>query len=83
MAGTAPTDFGFTTTPDAGPVHCSVWLCGLGERDEVSIGIFDSELTHSIVHHFRTPREFNLASQLGGKRFNVIWVDVKCAAAYG
>jgi hypothetical protein len=27
MAGTAPTDFQFTKTPDAGPVHCSVWLC--------------------------------------------------------
>jgi hypothetical protein len=28
MAGTAPTDSKFTKTPDAGPVHCSVWLCG-------------------------------------------------------
>jgi hypothetical protein len=27
MAGTAPTDFQFTKTLDAGPVHCSVWLC--------------------------------------------------------
>jgi hypothetical protein len=27
MAGTAPTDFHFTNTRDAGPVHCSVWLC--------------------------------------------------------
>ena len=26
MAGTAPTDFQFTRTLDAGPVHCSVWL---------------------------------------------------------
>ena len=26
MAGTAPTDFHFTRTLDAGPVHCSVWL---------------------------------------------------------
>jgi hypothetical protein len=26
MAGTAPTDFQFTKTLDAGPVHCSVWL---------------------------------------------------------
>jgi hypothetical protein len=28
MAGTAPTDFHFTETRDAGPVHCSVWLAG-------------------------------------------------------
>jgi len=28
MAGTAPTAFEFTTTLDAGPVHCSVWLSG-------------------------------------------------------
>jgi hypothetical protein len=27
MAGTAPTDFRFTGTLDAGPVHCSDWLC--------------------------------------------------------
>ena len=26
MAGTAPTEFHFTRTLDAGPVHCSVWL---------------------------------------------------------
>jgi hypothetical protein len=26
MAGTAPTDFDFTRTLYAGPVHCSVWL---------------------------------------------------------
>ena len=26
MAGTAPTDFQFTRTLNAGPVHCSVWL---------------------------------------------------------
>jgi hypothetical protein len=26
MAGTAPTDFQFTKTRDAGPVHCSDWL---------------------------------------------------------
>ena len=26
MAGTAPTDFEFTITLDAGPVNCSVWL---------------------------------------------------------
>jgi hypothetical protein len=26
MAGTAPTDFHFTTTLDTGPVHCSVLL---------------------------------------------------------
>ena len=31
MAGTAPTDFQFTRTLDAGPVHCSVWLCD-GQR---------------------------------------------------
>jgi hypothetical protein len=28
MAGTAPDDFEFTKTLDAGPVHCSVWLSG-------------------------------------------------------
>jgi hypothetical protein len=41
MAGTAPTDFQFTTTLDAGPVHCSVGLSGVsalaphyeGQRD--------------------------------------------------
>lgn len=27
MAGPAPTCFQFTKTFDAGPVHCSVWLC--------------------------------------------------------
>jgi hypothetical protein len=27
MAGTAPTEFYFTRMRDAGPVHCSVWLC--------------------------------------------------------
>jgi len=27
-ASTAPTDFHFTKTRDAGPVHCSVWLVG-------------------------------------------------------
>jgi hypothetical protein len=27
MAGPAPTDFQFTRTLDAGPVHCNVWLC--------------------------------------------------------
>jgi len=26
MAGTAPTDFQFIRTLNAGPVHCSVWL---------------------------------------------------------
>lgn len=26
MAGTAPTDFHFTSALDAAPVHCSVWL---------------------------------------------------------
>ena len=28
MAGTAPTDFQFTKTLNAGPVHCNVWLAG-------------------------------------------------------
>ena len=28
MAGPAPTDFQYTRTLDARPVHCSVWLCG-------------------------------------------------------
>jgi hypothetical protein len=28
MAGTAPTDFQFTKTLDAAPLHCSVWLGG-------------------------------------------------------
>ncbi len=28
MAGTAPTGFHFTSTRDAGPVHCSVWFFG-------------------------------------------------------
>src|SRR3954451_3684746 len=27
MAGTAPDDIQFIRTLDAGPVHCSVWLC--------------------------------------------------------
>ncbi len=27
MAGAAPTGFQFTKTLEAGPVHCSVWLC--------------------------------------------------------
>jgi len=27
MGGTAPTGFQFTRTLDAGPGHCSVWLC--------------------------------------------------------
>lgn len=31
MAGTAPTDFQFTVTFDAGPVHCSVWF-GAGDQ---------------------------------------------------
>jgi hypothetical protein len=29
MAGTAPIEFQFTRTRDAGPVHCSVWLSRL------------------------------------------------------
>lgn len=28
MAVTASPDFHFTKALDAGPVHCSVWLCG-------------------------------------------------------
>ena len=33
MAGTAPTGFYFTTTRDAGPVHCSVWFFGGREKE--------------------------------------------------
>ena len=49
MAGTAPTDFDFIKTVDAGPVHCSVWLAGcpprgqnlaeFGPRFRVEVGI--------------------------------------------
>jgi hypothetical protein len=36
MAGTAPDDCEFTKTLDAGPVHCSVWLCvAVGRRNRV------------------------------------------------
>ncbi len=34
MAGTAPTEFQFTKMLDAGPVHCSGWLCFTAERPE-------------------------------------------------
>jgi hypothetical protein len=32
MAGTAPTDLQFTKKLDAGPVHCSDWLCFVDRR---------------------------------------------------
>ena len=54
MAGTAPTDFQFTRTLDAGPVHCSVWLacwrCGL----------------HSAHHSARTAGNFPVHVSSGG-----------------
>ena len=37
MAGTAPTDFDFTKTLDAGPVHCSVWLYGTAGRPHIQL----------------------------------------------
>lgn len=38
MAGPAPTDFQSTRTPDAGPVHCSVWLFPLAASPPFRIG---------------------------------------------
>ena len=35
MAGTAPTGSQFTSTLDAGPVHCSVWLARTPQRSVV------------------------------------------------
>src|SRR5665213_564681 len=37
MAGAAPTDFQFTRTLNAGPVHCSVWLCVARRRSHLGM----------------------------------------------
>src|SRR5690242_3604693 len=53
MAGTAPTDFECTTTTDAGPVNCSVWLCAApiaaAKRRKVR-GVLRRDA--KVLHHF-------------------------------
>lgn len=49
MAGTAPTRFRFTTTPDAGTVHCSVRF--FGSRPPCSlVALLAPHLTFGINH---------------------------------
>jgi hypothetical protein len=45
MAGTAPTDFHFTKTLHAGPVHCNVWLCHRRTAHELAVTNVDQGTT--------------------------------------
>jgi hypothetical protein len=53
MAGTAPTDFHFTRTLDAGPVHCSVWL---SRNDRQHAFPVNSEFASSVKRQRNDPK---------------------------
>src|SRR3954471_3106852 len=63
MAGTAPTDSDFHTTLNAGPVHCSVWLAGIGrDRRGMQDGLHKLRrrqvvMGHHVVVNHRRRRE--------------------------
>ena len=51
MAGTAPTSFQFTRKFDAGPVHCSGWLCEPADSSDDTGGPLTENFSHPAFAH--------------------------------